>query len=211
MKNYFEERFNLLDYKILGIDEAGRGNLAGEMVVCGCILNIKTMNKQIIDQINDSKKLNKNKRKQLYEYLIKNAIYAYEIINVDLINQLGPKKASLYGMNKIIKKLENLVDFIIVDFEKPQANKKCLSFIHADQISLNVASASIIAKHIKDELIKEFCNTHPLYDEYDFINNSGYGTKKHLAAIKKYGIIKNFHRLNYKHVKDCLKINKNYN
>ncbi|MBO7043969.1 ribonuclease HII [bacterium] len=211
MKYYFEKRFNLLNYKILGIDEAGRGNLAGEMVVCGCILNINKLDKKIIDQIDDSKKLTKNNREKLYEYLIKNCIYHYEVIPVSIINKLGPKKASLYGMNKIIEELEDNVDLILVDYEKPKSNKKCLSLIHGDQISLNIASASIIAKHIKDELIKEFCLCHPLYKEYDFINNSGYGTKKHLEAIKEFGIIKNYHRLNYKPVKNSTKINKTYN
>ncbi|MBO7084834.1 ribonuclease HII [bacterium] len=209
MQNYFEKRFNLTSKKILGIDEAGRGNLAGPMVVGGCILFINELDETIINQINDSKLLSKKQRKALFNIIIQHSIYDLEVIDVKTINELGPKKASIYGMQQVIKKIEKDADFIIVDFEHPQATKRLIAFAHADAISLNVAASSILAKYYKDYLMELYVKSHPQYDVYDFIHNAGYGTKKHLAALKEYGKILDFHRLNYAPVKATTKINSN--
>ena len=209
MQNYFEKRFKLENYYILGIDEAGRGNLAGPMVVAGCILFINELNETTINQINDSKLLSKKQRKALFNIIIQHSIYDLEVIDVKTINELGPKKASIYGMQQVIKKIEKDAAFIIVDFEHPKATKRLIAFAHADAISLNVAASSILAKYYKDYLMELYVKSHPQYDVYDFIHNAGYGTKKHLKALKEYGKILDFHRLNYAPVKVTTKINPN--
>ena len=208
MQNYFEKRFKLEHYRILGIDEAGRGNLAGPMVVAGCILFIKELDGNIINKINDSKLLSKKQRQELFNIIIKHSIYDLEVINVPTINELGPKKSSILGMEKVINKIEKDADFIIVDFEHPHATKRLIGFAHADAVSLNVAAASILAKYYKDYLMELYVKEHPQYIIYDFLNNAGYGTKKHLDALRKYGKIIDFHRLNYAPVKVINKINK---
>ena len=209
MQNYFEKRFKLENYHILGIDEAGRGNLAGPMVVAGCILFINELDENTIKQINDSKLLTKSKRKKLFAIITKHSIYDLEVIDVKTINELGPKKASILGMQQVIKKIEKDADFIIVDFERPTSTKRLIAFAHADAISLNVAASSILAKYYKDYLMELYVKSHPQYDVYDFIHNAGYGTKKHLAVLKKYGKILDFHRLNYAPIKAITKINSN--
>lgn len=205
MQNYIEERFKLNEIKILGLDEAGRGNIAGPLIVAGCCLNIEKISKEIILEINDSKKINKKKRDYLSEIIKSNSLYKIETIDVDIINEIGPKKASILGMEKIINSLEKYIDVIFVDFERPKSKKRLINFIHGDSISLNIAAASILAKNHKDTLMKEFIIKHPKYKKYGFLHNSGYGTKQHLEAIKKYGIIEEFHRLNYAPVKKIIK------
>ena len=209
MQNYFEKRFNLTSKKILGIDEAGRGNLAGPMVVAGCILLLNELDQTTIKQINDSKLLTRKQRQVLFNTIIQHSIYDLEVISVKTINELGPKKASIFGMEQVIKKIEKNADFIIVDFEHPHSTKRLIAFAHADAISLNVAASSILAKYYKDYLMELYVKEHPQYDVYDFIHNAGYGTKKHLAALRKYGKILDFHRLNYAPVKATTKINSN--
>lgn len=204
MKQSLEVRFNLFDYKILGLDEAGRGNLAGPLVVAGCILNLNELDEDLILKINDSKKLSKINRKNLVSKIKKISTYAIEVIPVSIINKLGPKKCSLLGMEKIIEKLKDQCDFVFVDFERPKTNKKLVSFIHGDAKSINIAAASILAKTFKDDLMEKFVLDHPQYSTYDFINNAGYGTKKHLLALQTYGIIEDFHRINYAPVKAIL-------
>lgn len=207
MRNYIEKRFNLTQNKILGIDEAGRGNIAGPMIVAGCILNLNEISYDLINEINDSKKLSKCKREFLYEQITKHSIYDIEIIDVSIINKLGPKRSAIYGMNKIVNKLKNMADFIFIDYEKIVCDKKNISFIHGDAISLNIAAASILAKVYKDNLMKDFINKHPKYKVYEFDKNAGYGTKQHLLALQKYGKIRNFHRENYKPVQKIDKFN----
>ena len=207
MQNYFEKRFKLEKNHILGIDEAGRGNLAGPMVVAGCILFINELDEATIKKINDSKLLTKKQRAALFNIIIKHSIYDLEVISVKMINELGPKKASIYGMEQVIQKIEQNADFIIVDFEHPKATKRLIAFAHADAISLNVAASSILAKHYKDYLMELYVKEHPQYMVYDFLNNAGYGTKKHLAALNTHGKILDFHRLNYAPVKAISKIN----
>ena len=207
MENYFEKRFKLINKKILGIDEAGRGNLAGPMVVAGCILFINELDQSIINKINDSKLLSKKQRKELFNIIIKHSIYDLEVIDVKTINEVGPKQASILGMEQVIRKIEQNADFIIVDFEHPKSTKRLIAFAHADAISINVAASSILAKYYKDYLMELYVKEHPQYEIYDFINNAGYGTKKHLDALRTYGKIIDFHRLNYAPVKAITKIN----
>lgn len=203
MQTYLEQKIK--DKRICGIDEAGRGNLAGPMVVAGCILDDDLPN-ELIQQIDDSKKTTKTYREKIVQTIKNHSKYAICVVDVDYINQYGPKKASIYGMENVAKQLINNADEIWTDAEKINISKPNKNIIHGDALSLNIAAASIIAKYEKDKLMDEFCDLHEEYNVYDFRNNAGYGTKKHLEALKTYGKILDFHRLNYAPVKNTNKI-----
>ena len=180
----------MLDYEkkyvgkiIAGIDEAGRGPLAGP-VVCACAI-MPMDEKDIIDGINDSKKLSEKKRELLYDQIIEKAI-AYSIVEVDekTIDSINILNATKLGMKKALESLSVkpdivLIDAVKIDTEIPQDN-----IIKGDALSYNIASASILAKVYRDRLMKKLSAKYP---EYDFAKHKGYGTKAHIEALKKYG------------------------
>ncbi|QDF65235.1 ribonuclease HII [Mycoplasma nasistruthionis] len=176
---------------IAGCDEAGRGCLAGELVVACVILPRNYAN----SKINDSKKLTKVKRQALFDEIIQNAL-DYQIIvrSVKDINQSNPKAESKLGMKLAVQNLKLKPDLVITDFEKIDLDINQINLVKGDSLSLNVAAASILAKVTKDNLMTKHALTYP---EYDFENNQGYGTKKHLEALQKHGITP-IHRLKYK-------------
>lgn len=189
MKNLYIDRFYLKKYKIIaGIDEAGYGALAGPVcvgvVVFDKISNIYKLRKLGVD---DSKKLKSEKRKELFKF-IKDFCYDWAVcfVNVEIINKKNIKNASIFGARESLKLLKTKPNFVIIDgIEKikylriPQT-----SVIKGDQKSIAVASASIIAKVIRDELMIRIGR---IYKEYGFSRNKGYGTKYHIKALKKFG------------------------
>lgn len=206
MKTYIEQEPQFKEKAVCGIDEAGRGNWAGSMVVAGCILN-QYLDPDLIKHIDDSKKTTKQQRANIVNLIKANSKYAFVELPVSYINQYGPKKAAIYGMEEVGKQLSAFADIFLIDAEKPTINnKEVISLIHGDALSLNIAAASIIAKYEKDRLMEEYCKLHPEYDVFDFKNNAGYGTKKHAEALNTYGKILDYHRLEYKPVKETKKI-----
>lgn len=181
---------------ILGIDEVGRGCIAGPLVVAGVILK-----KDFFDnQIKDSKKiLSIEKRKELSNLIKQNAInYSIKIFEPSFVDDNNPKKTSQLGMLQIAKELIGLYDICITDYEKISLNINQLNLTKGDMTSFSVACASIIAKSTRDEIM---CLLNKQYPSYDFINNQGYSTKKHMEELKKSGPIKNVHRFSYKNVR----------
>ncbi len=178
---------------IAGVDEAGRGPLAGPVVSASVILP-KDFNNPFL---NDSKLLSKKKRNELFEIIKKEAIsIGIGIIDNDIIDKINILEATKLSMKEAINNLSVKPDFIIIDHVKLDLiNSE--SFTKGDQLSLSIAAASVIAKVTRDNLMKEYDK---LYPEYDFVNNQGYGTKKHLDALNKYGPTK-IHRLTFKKVK----------
>lgn len=178
---------------IAGVDEAGRGPLAGPVVSASVILP-KDFNNPFL---NDSKLLSKKKRNELFEIIKKEAIsIGIGIIDNDIIDKVNILEATKLSMKEAINNLSVKPDFIIIDHVKLDLiNSE--SFTKGDQLSLSIAAASVIAKVTRDNLMKEYDK---LYPEYDFVNNQGYGTKKHLDALNKYGPTK-IHRLTFKKVK----------
>ena len=171
---------------LCGIDEAGRGPLAGELVVAGCI------SESHIDELNDSKKLTEKKREILYELIIKNS--KYHIVSI------SPKKIDENGIsfcikNALIEIMQNLqADEYLFDGNTTFGvdNLKCM--IKADGKIAQVSAASILAKVTHDrEIIKEAQK----YPEYEFEKHKGYGTARHIELIKKYGYC-DIHRRSYK-------------
>ena len=169
---------------IAGIDEVGRGPLAGP-VVCACV--IMNLDKLIIG-VNDSKKLTEKTRENLYDRIIENAV-AYSIKQVDeetidSINILNAtKKCMADAVNDLkVKPQTLLVDALIIP--NIDENIKQVSIIHGDATSYNIACASILAKVYRDRLMVELDKDYP---EYNFKKNKGYGTAEHINALKKFG------------------------
>ena len=179
---------------ICGIDEAGRGPLAGPVVVACSLMPKESM----IEGVNDSKKISEKKREKIYEEIVQEAIaYGVGIIDQEEIDKINILNATKKGLTIAIRQMEEKLeqknikkpDVILVDALTgiDTLGIPYKSIIHGDAISYSIACASIIAKVTRDRMMIELDKIHP---EYDFKHNKGYGTKKHIEAIRKYGIIK---------------------
>ena len=169
---------------ICGIDEAGRGPLAGPVVVASVILPRESM----IEGVNDSKKISEKKRERVYEQIIKEAIsYSVGIIDESKIDEINILQATKEGLTESIKELEIVPDIILVDALRGinTCNIPYKSIIKGDATSYSIAAASIIAKVTRDRLMVKYDE---MYPEYGFAKHKGYGTAKHIEAIKEYGL-----------------------
>ena len=167
--------------RIAGIDEVGRGPLAGPLVTCSVILPKDV----IILGLNDSKKLSAKNRNILFDEIKQKAleitINFEDNTTIDTINILQATKLS---MLKNIKDFKQKPDYIIIDAIDLNTDIEAASFVKADEISCSVAAASIIAKVTRDAYMDKM---HELYPMYSFNKNKGYGTKEHIDALLKYG------------------------
>ena len=184
LKQIEEEIYNKEDVKyICGIDEAGRGPLAGPVVVASVIMPKDSM----IEGVNDSKKVSEKKREKLYEEITNTAIaWGVGIIDQREIDEINILKATKKGLTNSLKELEIKPDLILVD---ALTNIDTLgipyrSIIKGDAKSYSIAAASIIAKVTRDRIMRQWDE---LYPEYGFEKHKGYGTKMHIDAIKEYG------------------------
>ena len=192
-EKYYEKGLTL----IAGSDEAGRGPLAGPLVVAACILPKGYTN----DLINDSKKLTDKKRRSLYEVIKKDALaYHIEVISIDTIDEINIYQASKLGMKICLEKLKIKPQVALLDAMKLDLDYPVESIIKGDEKSISIAAASILAKVYRDDLMIEFDKEYP---EYQFAKNKGYGTKTHLEALDKYGITP-LHRKTYEPIKTML-------
>ena len=167
---------------ICGIDEAGRGSLAGPCVVASCILPPFLR----IDGINDSKQLSAKKREELYKIIIKKAI-AYKVIfiNEKDIDELNIYQATKKGMIDAVNKLKVKPEYVLIDaMPINQIDIPHQSIVHGDALSASIAAASIIAKVERDRFMDKMDIKYP---NYGFKHNKGYGTKTHMEAIEKFG------------------------
>ena len=169
---------------ICGIDEAGRGPLAGPVVIAGVIMPEDSM----IEGVNDSKKVSEKKREKLYDLIIEEAIsYSVAIIGQDVIDEINILNATKSGVTKVIDELEIKPDLIIVDaLEKINTRQiQYESIIKGDAKCYSIAAASILAKVTRDRIMREWDKVYP---QYGFITHKGYGTAKHMEAIREYGL-----------------------
>lgn len=183
LKNMEKELYNKGFEYICGIDEAGRGPLAGPVVVAGVIMPKDSM----IEGINDSKKVSEKKREKLYDLILEEAIsYSVAIIGQDVIDEINILNATKQGVTKVVEELAVKPNLILVD-ALTHINTKGIpydSIIKGDAKCYNIAVASIIAKVTRDRIMREWDE---IYPQYGFINHKGYGTAKHIEAIKEYG------------------------
>ena len=184
-------KFSKFKYEA-GIDEAGRGSLAGPVTAAAVILGKDLRNKDL----NDSKKLSPKKRLELKKYIEKNALaYSVAFVDSSQIDKNNILNSTFKAMHMSLKGLDIEPDFIIVDGNLFKQYKdldyKCI--IKGDQKYQNIAAASILAKTYRDEYMS---NLHLKFPEYDWIKNKGYGTKYHIDMITKFGRTK-YHRKSF--------------
>lgn len=178
----YERDFYTEDVKLIaGIDEAGRGPLAGPVVVASVIMP----KDNLLEEVNDSKKLSEKKRERLFDQIKELAIdYHVEIISEKVIDEINILNATKLGMKNCIERLEKTPDLVFIDAVKIESDVPTISLIHGDALSYNIACASILAKVTRDRLMVELDEKYP---EYNFKKHKGYGTKEHIENLKKYG------------------------
>lgn len=170
--------------KILGIDECGRGCLAGPVVVAGCIFK-PSIPKEIIEKLADSKKLTIKAREYLYDFLIEHTIYQIEQVEASVIDEIGISASQKICIEKIYSSLHSQANITIYDGNwDPIHQSDFKTQVKADATVKEVSAASIIGKVYRDRLMIEYSK---IYPEYSFEWHKGYGTKKHIQAIKKHG------------------------
>ena len=194
MKEKEEQRLNMLKqyendlrnkgYKyICGIDEAGRGPLAGPVVVASVIMPAKS----IIEGVNDSKKVSEKKREKLYDLILEEAIsYGVGIIGQDEIDEINILNATKKGLTMSLQELTQKPDLIIVDAltHIDTLGIPYESIIKGDAKCYSISAASIIAKVTRDRIMREWDKVYP---QYGFAQHKGYGTSAHINAIKEFG------------------------
>ena len=169
---------------ICGIDEAGRGPLAGPVVVAGVIMPQDSM----IEGINDSKKVTEKRREKLYDVIKEEAIsYSIAVIDHHVIDDINILNATKQGVTEVVDGLDVKPDLIIVD-ALTHINTRGIPYepiIKGDAKCYNIAAASILAKVTRDRIMRQWDE---IYPQYGFASHKGYGTAKHIQAIKEYGI-----------------------
>ncbi len=180
----YENEYTQKGYKtICGMDEVGRGPLAGPVVVCALVMPLEE--DKLIDGIDDSKKLSEKRREALYDKILAAAkavaVVRVEPEEIDAINILNATKKA---MKQAVEEIKDKADIAFVDAVKLDLPLPEVAIIKGDAKSYNIAAASIVAKVYRDRLMKEYAEKYP---QYDFASNKGYGTAKHIAALREYG------------------------
>ena len=179
----FDKKFLDSKHKIIaGVDEAGRGPLAGPVVAAAVIFD----NDIIIDQVNDSKKITEKNRELLYVTIIKQATdYSVGIVNEKTIDKINILQATMLAMKIAVDGLSTPPDLVLIDGNKTfDSELNTVPIIKGDSLSFSIAAASIVAKVTRDKIMRTAAKKYP---QYLWHKNKGYGTKEHIAAIKKHG------------------------
>ena len=199
----YEQRFESQGYKaIAGVDEAGRGPLAGPVVSAAVILRqVKFKNR-----IDDSKVLSASQREKAYSEIRKKAWVAIGIVGEKIIDQINILEATILSMRRAISFLSPQPDFVLVDGNMSlNLNIPYESIVRGDAQSLSIACASIIAKVTRDRIMSIY---HRKYPEYGFLEHKGYGTKSHFEALKRIGPSP-IHRMSFAPLNSRIFANKN--
>jgi len=179
----FEEKYLIQGYKLIaGMDEVGRGPLAGP-VCCACV--IMPLN-NLIKGVKDSKKLLENKRNELAVKISEQAIcFAIEYVDNNIIDEINILNATKLAMNKCVQKMVIQPDMVLIDYvAKPNFQFNYETIVKGDNLSYNIACASIIAKVARDKLMKDYSL---IYPQFGFEKHKGYGTQAHYSALSSYG------------------------
>lgn len=194
MKQFESEYLKAGYSRIAGVDEVGRGPLAGPVVAAAVILP----NDFSVTGINDSKQLSEEKRQYYYDIIREQAVsIGISIQSHEVIDQVNIYEATKLAMAEALDNLDPAPDFTLIDAMKLGYSKQELAIIKGDTKSISIAAASIIAKVTRDSLMKE---AEQLYPGYDFAHNMGYGTKLHLEGLDQQGVCP-IHRLTFAPVK----------
>lgn len=178
-----------------GIDEAGLGPLAGPIVVASCYIQNLELPDELLNNINDSKKISKKKRENLFEIITNTPNFKYDISIIEntIIDEIGLSAAWKKGIKDSVANLNPEICLIDGSRHVEIPNCKTVSIIKGDQKSYSIATASIIAKVTRDRIMRRI---HEEFPEYGFDKHVGYGTKMHMENLMKYGPCK-YHRKNY--------------
>ena len=176
---------------IAGVDEVGRGCLAGPVTAAAVIL------KNPLSELRDSKQISPSKREALAKVIKEESIYSFASISNDKIDEINIHQATLLAMQEAIMKLSITPDLVYVDGKFiPNVEVNCKAVIGGDKLISEISAASIIAKVHRDDFMRKLDKKYPIYD---FAKNKGYGTAHHLSALKKSGYT-SFHRKSFKGV-----------
>ena len=186
IKKQIYEKYSL----IAGVDEVGRGPLAGPLVTCAVIMKKDSK----IEGVTDSKKLNRKKMLELKEQIIDDALaVSYGYANNKLIDEINIRQATLFAMKNAVENLNIKPEILLIDAERIDSNIPQLNIVKGDLNEYAISCASILAKIRRDDIMINFSK---IYPEYSFDTNVGYGTKKHYEAIDDNGITP-IHRLSF--------------
>ena len=169
---------------VCGVDEAGRGPLAGPVCAAAVILDPSVE----LEGVNDSKKLSEKKREALFDVICQKAVaYSIAFATVEEIEEVNILHATYLAMNRAIEGLSVKADFALIDGNRAPKDIKidCQTVVKGDAKSLSIAAASILAKVTRDRLLLEYDEKYP---QYNFAKHKGYGTAEHMEAIRKYGV-----------------------
>jgi ribonuclease HII len=192
----YEKQAHASGYKfVAGVDEVGRGCLAGPVVAAACILDLS---KPLPKGLNDSKQLTRPLREEIAEKLKQRCLaYAIGQVEADEIDQINILQASIRAMHKAVEALQPAADFLLIDAVKiKQSALPQMSIIRGDGLSASIAAASVLAKTFRDDLMRKY---HDEFPHYNFINNVGYGTRSHWEGLKQHGPC-SLHRRSFKGV-----------
>ena len=193
------------DLRTIGVDESGRGSLAGNVVAAAVILPTKFQ----LSGLTDSKKLNEKKRETLYSQITEQCYWSVaeaSSIEIDKVNIL---QATMLAMKRAINKLqgellrsgEESIFKVLVDGNRSPDVPNCLAIVKGDLIEPVISAASIVAKVVRDRQMKELDSKYP---QYGFAQHKGYGTREHLIALSKYGPIEGIHRHTFAPIKNLI-------
>ena len=178
----YEKEWQAKGYNLVaGVDEVGRGPLAGPVVVASVIMPTD----DIIPDVNDSKQVSEKKREKLYPLILEKAIaYSFSVIDEKVIDEINILEATKKAMKEAVASLSTQPDVVLIDAVKLDIPFETQSIIKGDANSYNIACASIIAKVYRDRMMVDFAKQYP---NYGFEKNKGYGTAEHIRAIGDYG------------------------
>ena len=183
-KELFDASFKEGQQVLVGVDEVGRGPLAGPVVACAVVLPTQC---ELLG-VKDSKKLTEEKRESLYEDIMTKALYVgIGVVEAEEIDHINILQATFKAMRMALEKIPAPYDKVLVDGDKtiPNVNVKQHAIIQGDNKSASIAAASIVAKVTRDRMMKEYARVYP---GYDWENNKGYGSTKHYEGVKQQGI-----------------------
>ncbi|MCW9032956.1 MAG: ribonuclease HII [Rhodospirillales bacterium] len=193
---FFEDQARSKGYKLVaGVDEAGRGPWCGPVVAGAAILDPQNIPQELLEGLDDSKKLKPAKRELLFEVLLNHAITGVGQASAEEIDEMNILAATMLAMKRAVEDLGTKIDYALIDGNKaPNLSCPAEAVVKGDGRSLSIAAASIVAKVTRDRIMTGLAEEYP---QYGWETNSGYGTKVHQEALRKHGVTPH-HRRSYK-------------